>query len=55
MKETFDHLVKKDERKYDNIQKFTNGHRNNCATDCFLDYPYFKKHYKMIAIDLGKQ
>ena len=24
-------------------------------TDCLLDYVYFKKHYKMIAIDLSKQ
>ena len=23
--------------------------------DCLLDYTYFKKHYKMIAIDLRKQ
>ena len=22
---------------------------------CLLDYPYFKKNYKMIAIDLSKQ
>ena len=22
---------------------------------CLLDYPYFKEHYKMIAIDLSKQ
>ena len=25
------------------------------ATGSFLDYNYFKKHYKMIAIDLSKQ
>ena len=24
-------------------------------TDCLLDYTYFKKYYKMIAIDLSKQ
>ena len=22
---------------------------------CFLDYPHFKEHYKLIAIDLSKQ
>ena len=25
------------------------------AIVCFLDYNYFKKYYKMIAIDLSKQ
>ena len=25
------------------------------ATGCLLDYPYFKKYYKLIAIDLNKQ
>ena len=23
--------------------------------ECWLDYPYFKENYKMIAIDLSKQ
>ena len=25
------------------------------ATGCQLDYSYFKKHYKMIALDLSKK
>ena len=28
---------------------------NDYTTGCLLDYPYFKDHYKMIAIDLIKQ
>ena len=24
------------------------------TTGCFLDYPYFKENYKMIAVDLSK-
>ena len=28
---------------------------NDYATDCLLDYPYFKENYKMIAIDLSRQ
>ena len=35
--------------------KLTNGHRDDYTTSRFLDYPYFKKHYSMIAIDLCKQ
>ena len=26
---------------------------DDCATDCLLDYVYFKNYYKMIAIDLS--
>ena len=28
---------------------------NDCATGNLLDYEYFSKHYKLIAIDLSKQ
>ena len=34
--------------------KVTNGQGNDYITDCLLDYTYFKKYYKMIAIDLSK-
>ena len=35
--------------------KVTTGQGNDYTTDCLLDYTYFKKYYKMIAIDLSKQ
>ena len=31
------------------------GRNNDYATDNLLDYEYFLKHYKLIAIDLSKQ
>ena len=31
------------------------GRNNNCTTSNLLDYEYFLKHYKLIAIDLSKQ
>ena len=31
------------------------GQGDDYTTGCLLDYPYFKNHYKMIAIDLSKQ
>ena len=40
---------------YDNIQNIATGQRDGYTIGCFLDYPYFKEHYKMIAIDLSKQ
>ena len=31
------------------------GQGYDCATGCLLDYNYFNKYYKLIAIDLSKQ
>ena len=31
------------------------GQGDNYAAGCLLNYPYFKKYYKMIAIDLSKK
>ena len=31
------------------------GQGDNYTTGCLLDYPYFKKYYKLIVIDLRKQ
>ena len=41
--------------RYDNIRKMPIGQRDDYTTGCLLDYNYFKKYYKMIAIDLSKQ
>ena len=40
---------------YENIRKIAIGHRDDCVTDCLLDYTYFKDHYEMIAMNLSKQ
>ena len=31
------------------------GKNNDYTTDNLLDYKYFSKHYKLIAVDLSKQ
>ena len=54
-KNFFDEPVKNDKVTYENIRKIAVGQGDNCTTGCLLDYPYFKKYYKMIAIDLSKQ
>ena len=51
----FDQPVKSDMRTYDNIQKIGTGQRDDYATGCLLDYPYFREHYQLIAKDLSKQ
>ena len=42
-------------RTYGNIRKIATGQGDDYTTSCPLDYNYFKKYYKMIAIDLTKQ
>ena len=37
-------------RTYDNTWKIVTGQGNDYTTCCLLDYPYFKEHYKLIAI-----
>ena len=51
----FDQPVKNDKVTYENIRRITTGQGDNYTTGCLLDYTYFKKYYKMIAIDLSKQ
>ena len=31
------------------------GQGDDYLTECFLDYPYLKKQYKLITIDLNKE
>ena len=54
-KNAFDQPVKNDKLTYENFRKITIGHRDDYTTGYLLDYTYFKKYYKMIAIDLSKQ
>ena len=54
-KNFFDQPVKNDKVTYENIRKIAIGHGEDYTNGCLLDYTYFKKYYKMIAIDLCKQ
>ena len=51
----FDQPIKTDLKTYDNIRKIATGQGDDYTTGCLLDYPYFKKYYNLIAIDLSKQ
>ena len=53
-KNFFDQPVKNDKITYENIRKIATGQEDD-TTGCFLDYIYFNKYYKMIAVDLSKQ
>ena len=55
MESFFDQPVKNDKVTYENIRKVATVQEDDYKTDCLLDYIYFKKYYKMIAVDLSKQ
>ena len=46
----FDLPVKNKEEAYERIMD-----NNDCTAGNLLDFAYYKKHYKIIAIDLSKQ
>ena len=49
----FDLPIKTEEEAYEKIIDISRN--NEYTTGSLLDYDYFKKHYKLIAIDLSKQ
>ena len=49
----FDLPIKTEEEAYEKIIDISRN--NKYTTGNLLDYVYFKKHYKLIAIDLSKQ
>ena len=54
-KNFFDQPINNMIKTYESIRKITIGQGDDYTTGCLLDYTYFKKYYKMIAIDLSKQ
>ena len=51
----FNQPVQNDLKIYDDIRKIATGQGDDYRTGCSLDFPYFKKYYKLLAIDLRKQ
>ena len=42
-------------KEYDEVRKVSAGQGDDYTTGCWLDYVYFKKNYRLIAVDLSKQ
>ena len=42
-------------RTYDSIRKIPTGQGEDYTAGCFLNYNYFEKYHKMIAVSLWKQ
>ena len=57
----FDQLIKNDLKTYNNIKQIATGQGHDYPTGCLFElfgllvYSYFKKYYKLVAIDLSEQ
>ena len=46
----YDQPINDQIKKHDEIRKFATRKGDNYATDCLLDYQYFKDHYQLIYL-----
>ena len=51
----YDNPIESDIEKYRELKKVMIGKGENYTTGSLLDYNYFDKHYKLVAVDLSKQ
>ena len=51
----YDNPIENDIEKYRELKKVMIGKGENYTTGSLLHYDYFKKHYKLVAVDLSKQ
>ena len=50
-KNFFDEPINSRNKTFEKIRKIATGQGDDYTTHGLIDYPYFKNHYKMIAID----
>ena len=41
-------------KQYDKVRKISTGQGDDYTTGCLLDFVYFEKSYRLIAVDLSK-
>ena len=51
----YDNHIESDIEKYRELKKVMIGKGEDYTTGSLLDYDYFKKNYKLVAVDLSKQ
>ena len=51
----YDNHIESDIEKYRELKKVMTGKGEDYTTGSLLDYDYFKKNYKLVAVDLSKQ
>ena len=51
----YDQPINDSIKQYDEVRKISTGQGDDYTTGCLLDFAYFEKNYRLIAIDLSKQ
>ena len=51
----YDQPINDSIKQYDEIRKISTGQGYDYTTGCLLDFSYFEKNYRLIAVDLSKQ
>ena len=51
----YDNPIESDIEKYRELKKVMIGKGEDYTTGSLLNYNYFKRHYKLVAVDLSKQ
>ena len=54
-KNVYDQAIKSDPKRYEETRKVTTGQGEDYTTECLLVYEYIKNHYRLLAVDLGRQ
>ena len=51
----YDQPINDSIKQYDEIRKISTGQGDDYTTGCLLDFAYFEKNYRLIAVDSSKQ
>ena len=51
----YDQAINDSIKQYNEVRKISTGQDDDYTTGCLLDFVYFEKDYKLIAVDLSKQ
>ena len=51
----YDQPINDSIKQYDEVRKVSTGQGDDYTTGCLLDFAYFEKNYRLIAVDLSKQ
>ena len=51
----YDQPINDSIKQYDEIRKISTGQGDDYTTGCLLDFAYFEKNCRLIAVDLSKQ
>ena len=51
----YDQPINDSIKQYDEIRKISTGQGDDYTTGCLLDFAYFEKNYRLVAVDFSKQ